>query len=94
MFLLPMLPIIRAPTVDKTLYGHRFCVFLNCYSSITVLHELTKDSEVQEIWFSAVLQLNATLIIPLETLRRQIRSHFGSMVEIRYPDLVNNGMYY
>ncbi|VDK88735.1 unnamed protein product [Litomosoides sigmodontis] len=55
-----------------------------------VLHELTKDSEVKEIWFSAVLPLNATLIIPLETLRRQIRSRFGSIVEIRYPDLVNN----
>ncbi|EJW71346.1 hypothetical protein WUBG_17746, partial [Wuchereria bancrofti] len=26
----------------------------------------------------------------MESLRRQIRSHFGSMVEIRYPDLVNN----
>ncbi|CAG9540194.1 unnamed protein product [Cercopithifilaria johnstoni] len=55
-----------------------------------VLYELTNDSEVQEIWLSAVFQLNATLIVPMESLRLQIRSHFGSMVEIRYPDLVNN----
>uniref|UniRef100_A0A0R3S013 PH domain-containing protein n=1 Tax=Elaeophora elaphi TaxID=1147741 RepID=A0A0R3S013_9BILA len=55
-----------------------------------VLYELTSDSEVQEIWLSAVFQLNAALIIPMELLRRQIRSHFGSIVEIRYPDLVNN----
>ncbi|EJW79510.1 hypothetical protein WUBG_09581, partial [Wuchereria bancrofti] len=55
-----------------------------------VLCELTNDSEVQEVWLSAVFQLNATLIVPMESLRRQIRSHFGSMVEIRYPDLVNN----
>ncbi|VDK86382.1 unnamed protein product [Onchocerca ochengi] len=56
----------------------------------TVLYELTNDSEVQEVWLSAVFQLNATLIVPMESLRRQIRSHFGSMVESRYPDLVNN----
>ncbi|KAL3982949.1 hypothetical protein ACH3XW_49205 [Acanthocheilonema viteae] len=55
-----------------------------------VLYELTNDSEVQEIWLSAAFQLNATLIVPMESLRRQIRSHFGSMVEICYPDLVNN----
>uniref|UniRef100_A0A1I7VFY6 PL48 domain-containing protein n=2 Tax=Loa loa TaxID=7209 RepID=A0A1I7VFY6_LOALO len=55
-----------------------------------VLYELTNDSEVQEVWLSAVFQLNATLIVPMESLRLQIRSHFGSMVEIRYPDLVNN----
>ncbi|MCP9265541.1 Protein fam65b [Dirofilaria immitis] len=63
------------------------------YLSVTrenVLYELTSDSEVQEIWFSVVFQLNATLIVPMESLRRQIRSHFGSMVESRYPDLVNN----
>uniref|UniRef100_A0A915Q386 FAM65 N-terminal domain-containing protein n=1 Tax=Setaria digitata TaxID=48799 RepID=A0A915Q386_9BILA len=55
-----------------------------------VLYELTTNSEVQELWLAAVFQLNATLIVPMESLRRQIRAHFGSIVEIRYPELVNN----
>ncbi|VIO87627.1 Uncharacterized protein BM_BM2438 [Brugia malayi] len=55
-----------------------------------VLYVLTNDSEVQEVWLSVAFQLNATLIVPMESLRQQIRSHFGSMIEIRYPDLVNN----
>lgn len=85
---------------DTSSQQNIYCIDFNfvCFKIIirlvTVLYELTNDSEVQEVWLSAVFQLNATLIVPMESLRRQIRSHFGSMVEIRYPDLVNNGICY
>lgn len=59
--------------------------------AVIVLSGLSTDVEVQEVWLSAVIPLNAKLIVPMESLRRHIRSHFGSLVEIRYPDLVNNG---
>ncbi|KHN80699.1 Protein FAM65B [Toxocara canis] len=55
-----------------------------------VLADLSADSEVQEVWLSAVFPLNVSMIVPMETIRRQIRSHFGRIVERRYPDLVNN----
>uniref|UniRef100_A0A0M3HW66 PL48 domain-containing protein n=1 Tax=Ascaris lumbricoides TaxID=6252 RepID=A0A0M3HW66_ASCLU len=55
-----------------------------------VLADLGADSEVQEVWLSAVFPLNVSMIVPMETIRRQIRSHFGRIVERRYPDLVNN----
>uniref|UniRef100_A0A914ZJ68 FAM65 N-terminal domain-containing protein n=2 Tax=Parascaris univalens TaxID=6257 RepID=A0A914ZJ68_PARUN len=56
----------------------------------SVLADLGADSEVQEVWLSAVFPLNVSMIVPMETIRRQIRSHFGRIVERRYPDLVNN----
>uniref|UniRef100_A0A0N5ADP2 PL48 domain-containing protein n=1 Tax=Syphacia muris TaxID=451379 RepID=A0A0N5ADP2_9BILA len=59
--------------------------------SITnVLADVGANSEVQEVWLSAVYPLNATLIVPMEVIRQQIRSYFGHIVESRYPNLVNN----
>lgn len=58
---------------------------------LSVLADLSAKSEIQEVWLSAVYPLNVTLIVPMEIIRRQIRSHFGPVVQNRYPDLVNNG---
>ncbi|VDK25328.1 unnamed protein product [Anisakis simplex] len=52
--------------------------------------DLNVDSEVRDVWLSTVFPLNVAFIVPMETLRRQIRSHFGLIVERCYPDLVNN----
>lgn len=77
-------------TFCEFLFKVLFYTFLNGVG-VSVLADLGADSEVQEVWLSAVFPLNVSMIVPMETIRRQIRSHFGRIVERRYPDLVNNG---
>ncbi|VDN01239.1 unnamed protein product [Thelazia callipaeda] len=55
-----------------------------------VIQDFVRDVKVQEVWIATVSHLNTTLIVPIESLRQQIRSYFGSIVESRYPDLVSS----
>ncbi|CAJ0569152.1 unnamed protein product, partial [Mesorhabditis spiculigera] len=53
-----------------------------------VLCELGAEGVIQEAWLSACYPLHASLVVPFEELRSQLRAHVSPIVEPAYPHLV------
>src|SRR4051794_32534125 len=80
--LLPQLP---------NIYNCEFFVFLSPNYLIAVLADLGSNHEMQEMWLSAFFPIKAFLIVPVEAIQQRIYLFLQPIVEVRYPNLVNNG---